>query len=96
MASPSDGTLAAAGRQGLDELGAALKAFPDAIQVQETGTVWNPTPGEVQAKRSPGRHSGSYISFSNNHHPWPSEIARDPKPKADHGHDHGHDAGHSM
>ena len=34
-----DGTLAAFMRQGADEVGAALKAFPDAIQTQETGTV---------------------------------------------------------
>ena len=33
----ADGMLAAAGRQGIDELGAALKAFPDSIQVQESG-----------------------------------------------------------
>ena len=57
-----DGHLAAAGRQGIDELGAALKAFPDAIQTQEPGTIFNPTQGEVAADRKAGgfghHHSG--------------------------------------
>ena len=91
----SDGTLAAFFRQGADEIGQALKAFPDAIQTQEPGTVLNPTQGEIASKRSKSKHSGSYISFSNRP-PWPSEIAREPKPKSDHGHDHGHQNGHSM
>ena len=93
-----DGTLAAFMRQGADELGAALKAFPDAIQTQETGTVWNPTQGEIASRRSPGNHSGNYISFSNHPHPWPSEVARENRHRPDtgKGRDHGHDAGHSM
>jgi hypothetical protein len=41
------GTLMAAGRQGADEIGQALKAFPDSIQVQEPGTILNPTQGEI-------------------------------------------------
>lgn len=36
------GQIQAAGRQGIDELGAALKAFPDAIQMDEPGTAFNP------------------------------------------------------
>ena len=52
----ADGTLAAAGRQGLDELGEALKAFPESIQVQESGAIWNPTQGEIAAGRDPGKH----------------------------------------
>ena len=47
----ADGVLAASVRQGIDELGAALKAFPESIQVQETGTLWNPTQGEIAADR---------------------------------------------
>lgn len=50
----ADGTLAAAFRQGTDELGVALKAFPDSIQVHETGSVLNPTQGEIAADRKPG------------------------------------------
>jgi hypothetical protein len=95
-----DGVLAAAGRQGIDELGAALKAFPDAIQVQETGTLWNPTQGEIAADRQhtrQGRNRGSSIGPP---HPWPSEIAKanQHQPGKDHGdgHENGHDAGHSM
>jgi hypothetical protein len=46
-----DGTLAAAWRQGLGEIGEALKAFPDSIQVRELGTVGAPTPGEIASSR---------------------------------------------
>ena len=59
-----DGHLAAAARQGIDELGAVLKAFPDAIQTQEPGTIFNPTQGEVAADRKAGgfgQHAGSGI-----------------------------------
>ena len=83
-----DGYLAAAGRQGIDELGTALKAFPDSIQVQEPGTLWNPTQGEIAADRadSIGRAS------------WPSEIANENRnqPGNGNGRDTGYDAGHSM
>jgi hypothetical protein len=41
------GTLMAAGRQGADEIGQALKAFPESIQVQEPGTILSPTQGEI-------------------------------------------------
>ena len=68
-----DGTLAAAGRQGADELGMALKAFPDSIQSTVPGTLWNPTQGEIAASRSnanagPSENAGLL--------PSPSEIAR--------------------
>jgi hypothetical protein len=91
----ADGMLEAAGRQGIDELGAALKAFPDTIQVQETGTLWNPTPGEVAADRQQSKQAGG-----SSRTPWPSEIANANRhlPGKDHsgGHDNSHDAGHSM
>jgi hypothetical protein len=84
----ADGVLEAAGRQGIDELGAALKPFPDSIQVSELGTLWSPTPGEIAADREHGRN------------PWPSEIANQNRlqPGKDHGngHDNGHEAGYSM
>jgi hypothetical protein len=85
-----DGHLAAAGRQGIDELGTALKAFPDSIQTQETGTIWNPTQGEIAAERQHTRHRGGPP------HPWPSEIASQNRyqPGNDHGDDHDH--GHSL
>jgi len=91
-----DGTLAAAGRQGLDELGAALKAFPDAIQTHESGSIWNPTQGEIAASRSRGKHSGNYVSFSNHPHPWPSEVARENRQRADSGKAREHGHGQSM
>jgi hypothetical protein len=97
----SDGTLAAAARQGADEMGVALKAFPEAIQIQETGQLWSPTQGEVAASRHQGRHTGSYSSYSASSqppHPWPSEIANQNRhqPGNDHGQDHSNDNGHSM
>lgn len=48
-----DGTLAAAFRQGADELWQAMKAFPDTIEVREHGTILSPTQGEIAADRRP-------------------------------------------
>jgi hypothetical protein len=75
-----DGHLAAAGRQGADELATALKAFPDSIGVDEPGTIWNPTQGEIAAEREERA-------------PSPSEIARSKQPystEQDRGNDHDH------
>ena len=92
----ADGTLEAAGRQGLDELGAALKAFPDSIQVQESGTIWNPTQGEIAASRNLGGEIGERPSWSSLAAPRSAEAADHNRhqPELDQGHDH--DAGHSM
>lgn len=51
------GALQAAARQGLKEIGAALKPFPDSIQVDELGTVGNPTPYIVTSQMTgkPGK-----------------------------------------
>jgi hypothetical protein len=62
-----DGTIAAAGRQGIAELGEALKAFPDSIQVREVGTIFAPTQGEIAEDRKA-------IEMS------PAEIAQDQSP----------------
>ena len=97
-----DGTLAAAGRQGLDELGAALKAFPDTIQMQESGTIFNPTQGEIAAdrKQEPEHYWVRSYSADSPPHPWPSEIANENRnlPSKDNGtgHENGYDAGASM
>ena len=103
-----DGTIEAAGRMGIDELGAALKAFPDAIQAQEAGTIFNPTQGEVAAARKGSVHghpSPSQIAssradvFGREHgrtgHRSPSEIAGDRGNvhAAEPGHEHGRDLG---
>jgi hypothetical protein len=88
----ADGTLAAAARQGVDELGAALKAFPDSIQVQETGTIFNPTQSEIAADRKESKSRNL----------WPSEIAEANRRQTgngkdnSHSHENGHDAGFSM
>ena len=74
-----DGTIAAFGRQGVSELGEALKAFPESIQVREVGTIFAPTQGEIANAREPEGLS-------------PSEIARDntpSRPDQDHGQDLG-------
>lgn len=89
-----DGTLAAAGRQGADELASALKAFPESIHVDEPGTVLNPTQGEIAASRSP--HGGVH-GRANTGLRSPSEIAKDNRPyrpERDQGHDQ--DRGHGM
>ena len=68
-----DGTLAAAGRQGIDELGMALKPFPDSIQSTVPGTIWNPTQGEIAASRS---NANAAANDNAALLPSPSEIAR--------------------
>lgn len=71
-----DGTIAAAGRQGVSELGEALKAFPDSIQVREVGTIFAPTQGEIAEDRKMAELS-------------PSEIAQDQTPSTiEQGQDH--------
>jgi hypothetical protein len=62
-----DGTLAAAWRQGADEIGVALRAFPDSVHAEEPGTILNPTQGEIADSRKTRT-------------PSPSEIAKDKKP----------------
>jgi hypothetical protein len=86
----ADGHLAAAWRQGIDEIGMALKPFPDSIQVDEPGTLWNPTQGEIANARE--------LSPSGPPHPWPSELAKDlnNQPSNGNGNDSGKDGGFSM
>jgi hypothetical protein len=52
-----DGTLAAAWRQGLKELGNTFgQMLPDSNTVQqEPGSVWSPTQGEIAASRNPSK-----------------------------------------
>lgn len=53
MAKMGKGSLAAAWRQGLKELGTvAAKPLPDSIQVDEPGQVWSVTTGEVTLDRT--------------------------------------------
>ena len=95
----ADGVIASFARQGVDELGTALKAFPDSIQREETGTLWSPTQAEITASRKHGGINGGFSPDSGQSpQPWPSELAdhnRD-QPGPDHGHDNGHDNGQSM
>lgn len=91
----ADGHLAAAARQGADELGAALKPFPDSIQVQEIGTLWSPTQGEIAAGRQQGRQDGDSRTWSSLTPPKDWSPADD-QHQAGNEHDNGHDAGRSM
>jgi hypothetical protein len=52
------GELQAAFRQGLNELGAALKAFPDSLQVDEPGAAWNPLYRDIPGNNRPTVHGG--------------------------------------
>lgn len=91
----ADGHLAAAGRQGIDELGSALKAFPDSIQREENGALWSPTQGEIAASRQHGRHNGGAQSWSSLTPPAGWSPAAD-QHQAGNEHDNGHDTGRSM
>jgi len=62
-----DGHLAAAGRQGIGELGQALKAFPDSIQHDEPGTLWNPLQSEIAAGRENAHYGDWQPSFTHTH-----------------------------
>lgn len=82
LISGGDRAVAAAWRQGLDELGAATKPFPDSIQIDESGSLWNPTQGEIAAA---AKETSIYRSYDG---PTPSEIAERNKPyvaEQDHG-----------
>ncbi len=86
------GHVKAAFRQGADEIGEALKAFPDSISVQEPGAILNPTQGEIAADRKPAFQSSYYSSFSSTPaKPWPSEVARDHQSDTGSGRDRGSD-----
>ena len=59
-----DGMLAAAFRQGASEFYEGLKPFPETLQVNEPGTLLNPTQGEIAKDRDPKRQSPSDIARS--------------------------------
>lgn len=67
----ADGYLPAAVRQGADELGAALKAFPDSVQTQEHGTIFNPTQGEIARDRNGNGMQGQWHHSSARNLPTP-------------------------
>jgi hypothetical protein len=64
------GELQAAIRQGFNELGSALKAFPDSIQVEEPGAVFNPLYRDMPG--NPNAHGAGSVQATL---PSPSEIA---------------------
>ncbi len=69
------GAAMAALWQGGKELGAALKAFPDSISIDEPGTVLNPTQGEIAEMNRGGSLFGR---VANARERAAAEPARDP------------------
>jgi hypothetical protein len=69
-----DGYLGASARQGLGELGEILKAFPDSIQHDEPGTVWNPLPSEIAAGREDAHYGNWQPSFTHGRSPSPEQA----------------------
>jgi hypothetical protein len=64
------GEIQGAFRQGIAELGAALKAFPDSIQIDEPGALFSPLHSDIAAaNRSYG------VGPANDRMPTPSQIA---------------------
>lgn len=83
------GELQAAARQGFNELGAALKAFPDSIQIDEPGATFNPLyrdlPGDSPALPSPAEIASQSPVYGESQQesvqlPSPSEIANQQYP----------------
>jgi hypothetical protein len=67
------GELQAAFRQGFNEIGEALKAFPDALHVDEPGQVFNPLYSDIAAdKRARAQEPEPTASRL----PTPGELAR--------------------
>jgi hypothetical protein len=91
------GQLQAAFRQGGNELGAALKAFPDSIQIDEPGTVLNPLYRDRDGETPAHPYGASQESAASMHGlPTPDQIANaraDSEPSQDQGHEHGQDNG---
>ena len=69
------GELQAAFRQGANELGAALKAFPDAIQIDEPGAAFNPLYRDL-AGDAPAHAAESGMEAAVTPLPSPIEIAQ--------------------
>ena len=73
------GEIQAAVRQGFNEIGAALKAFPDSIQVEEPGAAFNPLYRDIPGNPRLGDgESGPSL-------PSPSQIAEGVVPGLDRG-----------
>jgi hypothetical protein len=103
------GEIQAAFRQGFNELGAALKAFPDSLQVDEPGAVFNPlyrdipsetkaelpSPGDIAEGNSTSPVQGETLQASRQDVPSPGQIAegQGQQPVQGHGHDHGRGGG---
>ncbi len=70
-----DGTIKAAAVQGIDELGTALKAFPDAVQAQSVGTVFHPLASQMAKERGVFDREGHENAFEKVMQAQPQERA---------------------
>jgi len=91
------GEVQAAFTQGANELGAALKAFPDSIQIDEPGTAFNPLYRDRDGDTPANPYGYEQASAASMHGlPTPDQIANaraDSEPSQDQGHEHGQDMG---
>lgn len=69
------GQVQAAFRQGADEIGMALKAFPDSIQVNEPGAVLSPLYSDIAADKRAVLYGDDNTAAAATELPSPSEIA---------------------
>jgi hypothetical protein len=69
------GEIQAAFRQGADEIGVALKAFPDSIQVSEPGAVLSPLYSDIAADKRAALYGTDALSTDGAEVPSPSQIA---------------------
>jgi hypothetical protein len=89
------GELQAAFTQGANELGAALKAFPDSIQIDEPGTAFNPLYRDRDGDTPAHPYGNGQESAGGVHGVLsPDQIAEArSEPPQDQGLDHGQDMG---
>jgi len=79
------GEVQAAVRQGFNEIGAALRAFPESIQVEEPGAAFNPLYRDMPG--NPHAHGAGPVQAESARAtlPSPSEIAYGKGPATVHG-----------
>jgi hypothetical protein len=84
-AATRDGVIDAFLRQGANELGTALKAFPESVQIDEPGQVFNPLYSDTAADKRLANH------------PSPGDLAEGKGVEAsEHSHRQGHRHGPSV
>ncbi len=62
-------------RQGFGEIGAALKAFPDSIQIDEPGALFSPLHSDIAAEKQAYAVGPVQAAPANDRLPTPSQIS---------------------